>query len=153
MLKIEKSIVIDAPVETVFAYANDPNRAPEYYAGVDDVKDIRPLPNGGYTFKSTYKIAGLHTEVTGEDIEVVPNERFVAKFRSALDDVNLTVTFERLDGGKTRVTCHEEHTLHGGILGTLGEPFLAKYLDHAAEQTQATLKARIEAGIPATLAR
>lgn len=39
--------------------------------------------------------------------------------------------------------------MHGGFLGKLGEPFLTTYVDHAAALTQATLKARIEAGVPA----
>jgi uncharacterized protein YndB with AHSA1/START domain len=153
MVKIEKSIVIAAPVEEVFAYASDPRHTPEYFTGVHEVTDVRRLPNGGYTAKTAYRIAGLHTDVIGEDIEFVPNARIVAQNRSALDDMKLTATFERLEGGKTRVTCIEEHTLHGGFLGKLGETFLTGYLEHAAEMTQATMKARIEAGIPAGAAR
>ncbi len=153
MVKIEKSIVIAAPVDEVFAYASDPRNAPEYFTGIHEVSDLRRLPNGGYAFKAGYKIAGLHADSTSEDTEFVPNERIVSQSRSALDDVKLTATFERLEGGKTRVTCIEEHTLHGGFLGKLGETFLTGYLEHAAEMTQATLKAHIEAGIPTGAAR
>lgn len=153
MLKIEKSIVIDAPVEEVFAYVSDPNHAPDYFTGVQEVSDVRRLPNGGYSYKSVVKLAGLHADVTGEDLEVVTNERFISQVRSALDDVKYTVTFERMDGGKTRLTCVEEHTLHGGVLGKLGEAFLGRYLDHAAELTQETIKARLEAGVLAPTPR
>lgn len=146
MLKIEKSIVINAPIEEVFAYANDPTHTPEYRTEAHEVTDVRRLPGGGYSYKAVYKLAGMRTDVTGEDIEVVPNERFVSQARSALDDVNSTVVFERVDGDKTRVTSIDEHTLHGGVLGKLGESFFAKYFDHAAELAQATMKAHIEAG-------
>jgi uncharacterized protein YndB with AHSA1/START domain len=149
MVKTEKSIVIDAPVEEVFAYASDPHHLPEYFTGVEKVSDVRSLPSGGYSFKSVNKIAGLRADMTSEDVEFVRNERVVARARGKLDEMLLRAMFERLEGGKTRVTCIEEHTLQGGILGKLGEPFFAKYLDHAAELTQASLKARIETGVPA----
>ena len=149
MIKIEKSIVIEGPVEEVFAYASDLVHAREYFTGVEKVSDVRSLPSGGYSFKSVNKVDGLHTEMTSEDVAFVRNERMVARARGALDEMLLTATFERLEGGKTQVTCIEEHTLQGGILGKLGEPFFAKYLDHAAELTQASLKACIETGVPA----
>lgn len=152
MLRIEKSTMIDAPVEKVFEYVNDPSHAPEYMTGVHEISDVRPLPNGGYSYKVAYRIAGLHTDVMGEDIEVVPNERIVSHAHSAVDDVKFTLTFERVEDGKTRFTCVEEHTIQGGFLGKLGESFLARYYDHATELTLATLKAQIESSIPAVIA-
>jgi uncharacterized protein YndB with AHSA1/START domain len=152
-MKIEKRITIAAPVEEVFAYATNPEHLPEYYTGVLEVTDVRRLPNGGYSFKSMNKVAGLHADMTAESVEFIPNERIVSRARGALADSTITVTCERMEGNKTRVTCTEEHTIHGGFLGKLGETFLAKYFDHAAELTQATLKARIEAGIPAATIR
>lgn len=52
----------------------------------------------------------------------------MSQARSALDDVTSTVMFERVDGGK------------------LGESFLAKYCDYAAEVTHTTMKACVESG-------
>lgn len=153
MLKIEKSIVINAPVDEVFAYTSDPTHTPQFFTGVDEVRDIRRLPNGGFASTTRVKIAGFHTEMTGETTEFVPNKRFVSRSNGGLEDATITVTFEPVEGDKTRVTCVEQHDIHGGILGDLGEFFLDGYLNHAAEMTQATLKARIEAGVPAALAR
>lgn len=153
MLRTEKSIVIDVPVKDVFTYATDPQHLPEYFTGVLEVSDIRRLPSGGYAFKSVYRIAGLHTDATTENSEWVPDARVVSRATSKLSDFTVTATFQQVEGGKTRVTCIEEYTIHGGFLGKLGETFLAGYIDHAAELTQATLKARIEAGIPAPTAR
>ncbi len=149
MVKTEKSIVIDTPIEEVFAYTSDPKHLPEYYTGVIEVSDIQRLADGGYVFKGVSKIAGFHTDTTTTDSEFVPNQRIVAKSTSTLSDATVTVTFQAIEGGKTLVTCIEEYTIHGGILGKLGEAFLNNYIDHAAELTQATLKARIEAKVPA----
>ncbi len=153
MIRTEKNIVIDVPVAEVFAYAADPQHLPEYFTGVLEVSDIRRLPNGGFASKTVNKFAGLHTEMTEETTEFVPNERVVSKATGKLTDVTVTATFEPVEGTKSRVTCIEEYTIHGGFLGKLGEPFLTKYFDHAAAMTQETMKAHIEAGVPAATTR
>ncbi len=148
MLTIEKSIEIDAPVEAVFAYAADPSHLPEYYTDVREVRDLRQLPNGGYT-ATLWPLAA-----TIETVELVPNERIVShgQWGGPFGDVTMTTTFERLDGDKTRVTLHEEHLFHGGFFAKLGEKTTAGYLQRAAELTITALKARIEASVlaPAT---
>lgn len=153
MIRTEKRIVINAPVEDVFAYAADPNHAPAYFTGVLEVSDVRRLPNGGYAFKSVNKFAGLHAEMLCEHTEFVPNARIVSRATGKFADLTVNATFQPQEGAKTQVTCIEEYTIHGGFLGKLGEPFLARYADHAAEMTQETLKARIEAGVPAAMTR
>lgn len=152
MLRTEKSIVIDAAVDEVFAYTVDPQHLPEFFTGVLDVSDIERLPTGGYACKTVNKFAGVHTGMTGKTTAFVRNERIVWEATGKLADVTITVTFQPVESTKTRVTCIEEYTFHGGFLGKLGEPFLGKYIDHAAEMTQETLKARIEAGVPASTA-
>ena len=145
MFEIEKSIVIDAPVEDVFAYVADPQHAPEYYTDVNEVKDLRLLPNGGYACMF------MPLDMTIETSEFVPSERIVSRGTACgpMDDITITTTFDRLDGDKTRVTTHEEHAFHGGFFGRLGEKSSSKYFDRAAEMTLAALKTRIEAKTPA----
>ena len=149
MLKFEKSTVINAPVEDVFAYAVDPSHLPDYFTEVHEVRDLRPLPNGGYACTLS------PVELTMETSEVIPNERIVShgKWCGGLDDVTMTTTFNRLDGDQTRVTWQEEHTFHGGIFGRMGEKSTAGYLEHAAVTTLAAFKARIEARAPAATPR
>lgn len=146
MVTIEKSIIINAPVEAVFAYAADPNHLPEYYADVTAVKHVRQLPNGGYACTLVPHDAPMETS------EVIPNARIVlrGKWCGPMDDVRSTTTFERLASNQTRVTSHEEHTFHGGVFGRIGEKGAAAPLDHAAEMALAALKAHIEAQTPAT---
>jgi uncharacterized protein YndB with AHSA1/START domain len=64
MLRFEKSIEVDAPVEQVFAYLLDPAHLPEYMTGGGVVKDIQRLPDGRYT----------HTEVS-KFLEAVRDSR------------------------------------------------------------------------------
>ncbi len=62
MIKSEKSIVFDAPVEAVFAYLIDPAHMPEYEPSLHEVKDIQSLPNGGFTYTAVVRALGLHVE-------------------------------------------------------------------------------------------
>jgi uncharacterized membrane protein len=148
MIRFEKSIEVDAPVEKVFAYLNDPAHEPEYMPGIDEVKDIQRLPDGHYTYTEVSKLLGLHLDWKSEATEVVPNERIVGKSRGGGVDGVVTQRFERLEDGKTRVSVVGETTLHAGPLAKFGESFLAKYMDHSMEMAMVAAKAHIETEAP-----
>ena len=145
MITFEKSGVIGAPVEKVFAYLNDPAREPEYMPGVDEVKDIQRLPDGRYTYTEVNKFLGLHFDIKCEQTEVITNERIVEKMHGGGMDGAVTFRFESLEGGKTRVSFVAETTLHAGPVAKFSESFLAKYFDHGTEMAMEAAKAHIEA--------
>lgn len=149
MIRSEKSIVVDAPVEKVFAYINDPARSPEYMPGANEVKDIQRLPDGRYTYTIVSKFLGLHIESKDEQVEVIPNERIVEKSHGGGIDSSMAMQFERQEGDKTRVHMVSETTIHAGPLEKFGESFFAKYFDHGEEMAMEAAKAHIEAGTPA----
>ncbi len=146
-LTFEKSVVIDAPVDKVFAYVTDLEHLPEFWEGIDEVKDIHQLPNGDLAMTGVGHMLGLRIEATGEAVEFEPNKRVVVKVHSgSLYDGTVTLDFEGLEDEETRIHGTGEYTFtSGGPLAKLGEPFLAKYVDHAGEMTVAAAKARIEA--------
>lgn len=153
MLRFEKSVEIDAPVEQVFAYLLDPTHAPEYMTGSSEVKDIQRLPDGRYTYTEVDKFLGLHLESRCEQTEVIPNERIVEKDQSAGMDGIVTQRFERLADGKTRVSIASEGTLHAGPLTKFGEAFLTRYMDHSITMAMEAAKAHIEASVTAGATR
>ncbi|HET9979426.1 MAG TPA: SRPBCC family protein [Ktedonobacterales bacterium] len=153
MLRLEKSIEVDAPVEQVFAYLVDPAHLPEYETGGGEVKNIQRLPDGRYTYTEVSKLLGIHSESKGEQVEVVPNERIVWRDEGGGMDSTMTERFERLPEGKTSVTVVSETTLHAGPFAKFGEAFFAKYFDRGIEMAMEAAKARIEAGIPTGASR
>ena len=153
MLRFEKSIEINAPVEQVFAYLVDPAHAPEYMTGSSEVKDIQRLPDGRYTYTEVDKFLGLHMESKCEQTEVVPNERIVERDQGGGIDGTATERFERLADGKTLVSVVTEGTLHAGPLAKFGEAFLKRYMEHSITMAMEAAKAHIEASIPAGAAR
>ena len=148
MIRIDKSIVTDAPIEQVFAYLVDPTHLPEYMTGGGEVKDIQRLPDGRFTYTEVSKVLGIRAESKCEQSEVVPNERIVWKDQGGGMDSSMTERFERLPDGKTRVSVISETALHAGPFAKFGEAFFAKYFDHGVEMAMQAAKAHIEAGIP-----
>lgn len=144
MLRIEKAVEINAPVEEVFTYVTDPTHLPEYHPGIAEVKDVERLPNGGYRYRTIDKVLGFRVKSTWEDVEFVRNERGVNEMHNPLMDVTAHAMFERLPGGRTRASNIAEVRLHGGPLGRLGELLLGKYMGRGAEMAIAVAKARME---------
>lgn len=143
MAKVEKSILIDAPVEKVFSYVNeDPTNLLEIWPSMVDVKDVEQLPNGGTRFRWVTKLAGVRQEGTSEDIEVVPNQKVVSKTKGDVDST-ATWTYEPEDGG-TRVTTVTEYTVPVPVLGKVAEAFVVKANEREAEVLLANLKDRME---------
>lgn len=149
MLKFGKSLLFNAPLEEVFTYAADPVHLPDYWVGVEAVKDIQRQPNGGYRFTSIVTMLGQRGESTTEEPEFVPNDHITAKVHSPYMDFTFTTSFERVAGGKTRLSSVFEYTFPAEIEAKIGTAALAVYLDHFLDLTAANLKASIEAGIPA----
>ncbi len=153
MIKFEKSIVIDAPVEDVFAYTADPKHLVDFWTGISEVTDVKRLPNGGYSFKFVIKQAGMRFDVAAEYVEFVPSQRAVLKTHAPGRESMLSLAFERIDGGKTRVRMVHEYVTLSVLAGKLDEAFLARMLEHANELTLESLKAHMELSIAAAPAR
>jgi uncharacterized membrane protein len=143
MAKIEKSIVIDAPVEKVFAFMAEPNNLLEIWPSLLEVRNVEPLPNGGYCYDWTYKMAGLRFEGRAEWIEFVKDRRVVDRNESGIPST-FVWTYQP-EGDGTRVTVNAEYSIPGAALGHLAEPIIHKMNEHEADIILANLKARMEA--------
>ena len=115
MAVIEQSIVIDAPVEKVFAVHDDAHRVAEYMPGILRVADVvRTRGRRGDTTRLTFGLLGLRfpAKVTVEEWE--ENKHLVAKLEGALNGT-FAVTYE-VQGTATKVTWRLDYTLKRVIL-------------------------------------
>jgi uncharacterized membrane protein len=142
MVRVEKSIVINAPVEKVFAYINDPTNSPGWSPGLVEVQDV-VWQEVGKRFRWTYKMAGLllHGEMT--DIENVPNERIVGRSEGGAVST-WTWTFEPHDGG-TKLNLVVEYTIPIPVLGKVAEVLVLRQNERDTELGLANVKDRMEA--------
>jgi uncharacterized protein YndB with AHSA1/START domain len=143
MAKIRKSIVIDAPVEEVFDYVEEPANVPEYWPSVVELKDVEQLPNGGFRMTGVYKMAGVRFDTESECTEFIPNQRTVYSSEGGVSST-ATWIYEPHDGG-TKATIENEYTVHLPVLRKLAESFLTKINENEADAVLANVKARMEA--------
>lgn len=142
MAKIEKTILINAPVEKVFGFMSQPENLPKIWPSLQEVRNVQSLPNGGYSYDWTYKMAGLHFDGKAEWIEFVKNERILDKNESSIPSTFIW-SFQAKEGG-TQVKLDVEYTLPGSVTNKLAEPIIHKVNEHEALTVLANLKAYME---------
>jgi uncharacterized protein YndB with AHSA1/START domain len=143
MAKIVKTITIDAPIEKVFSYVEEPANVPEYWPSVIEVKDVESLPGGGFKYRWVYKMAGVRFEGGTETTEFVVNERTVSENTGGVSGT-ITWTYQS-EIGKTQVTFEAEYTVQIPLLRKLAESFVVKLNEQEAEVILANVKAKLEA--------
>jgi uncharacterized membrane protein len=141
MAKIEKSITINAPVEEVFAYVDDPMSQLEYLPSMVEVKDVTGQGVGAH-YRWTYKMAGLRFEGETTVTEYTPNERMVVHSKGGIIST-WSWTFTPQDGG-TKINLTVEYTIPVPVLGKLGEALILKQNEREADQAMANIKAKLE---------
>ena len=142
MEKVHKTIIIDAPLEQVYAYINVPTNLPEVWPSMVEAKDVEKLPNGGNRFRWVYKMAGMRFEGTNEDIDVVENQHVTGTTKGGIDS---TVTWKtEAEGTGTKVSFIAEYSVPVPLVGKMAEKIIVKMNEKEAETLLANLKARME---------
>lgn len=141
MTKIQKSIVIDAPLEKVFGFMAEPNNLPEIWPSLIEIKNVLPLPNGGYCYEWISKMAGIRFEGQAECSEFVKNQRIVDKNEGGISST--FVWNYQPEDGSTRVSVFIDYLLPGAVLARVTEPVINQMNEHEAELVLANLKTRM----------
>lgn len=141
MAKVERSMVVNAPVEKVFAYIANPANEMEWFASISDIRDIRGQ-GVGQKYGFTYKMSGLPLKGESEVLELIPNQKYVTRSRGGISST-FTWTFSSGDGG-TRVNVVVEYTVPVPVLGKIGEKLALGMVEREADLSAANIKAILE---------
>jgi uncharacterized protein YndB with AHSA1/START domain len=145
MAKVEMGIRIEAPVEKVFGYLEDPATNPEWLPGMVEVRDIARTEEGvGGHFKWVYKMAGMTFEGESKTTEFVRNERMVVDSKGGIAS-RWTWTFAPHEGG-TRLDLVVDYTVPVPVLGRLAEALVLKQNEREANLALVNIKTRMEVG-------
>ena len=138
--RLEKEGTIEVPLEIVFGYSSVPNNLPEFWPSLIEIKDVQPLPNGGYRARWVYKMAGMRFEGRGEYTQIVPNKWFVIETKGGISSI-ITWTF-RSEGNRTRVFLTIEYKVPIPLLGKLAEAIIVKMNEQEGDLIMANLRTR-----------
>jgi uncharacterized membrane protein len=142
MLKFETSVLINRPVEEVFAVLSNVENNPKWSSAFLEVNKTSEGPVGaGTTWRGVGKFLGKRIEVEIEQTEYEPNRKSTQKSTSPFP-VNQQMTFESVDSD-TRINLKFEAE-PGGFF-KLAEPLLAGMTKRNIEGELANLKDLMDA--------
>ena len=144
-VRVEHSVVIERPIEEVFAFAADPNNNPLWQSFSLETQSVSEV-EVGTTFNNVIKFLGRRIETTLEVVESEPPLRQCVRVTSGPIPASGCFVFEPADGGSTRFT----YTLEAEVGGffKLAEPLVGRAARRQTETDMATLKDLLEAGMP-----
>ena len=141
MAKLERSITINAPVEKVFAYIENPMNELEWLPSTIEVKDVNGQGVGTHS-RFAYKIVGIRFEGESTITEHVPNKRLVTESKGGIVST-WTWTFQPHDNG-TRLSVVVDYTIPIPVLGKIAEAFVLRQNEREADLAMANIKGRLE---------
>ena len=141
MVRHENSIVIEAPVEEVFAYINDPISMPDWLVGMIEIR--HPIGSGeGLQYEWTYKMVGLQLRGQNVVVDYVHNECATHQGIGMIQSL-WTNRVEAHESG-TKLTMEVEYTLPILVLGKLAEHLTARRNEREIQLSMLNLKEILE---------
>ena len=142
LIRIEHSIVIDRPLDDVFAYLAAPWNMPEWQEAVLDASPIGDAPIGADTrVRVRRRFMGQIVTLVLETIEFTPNERFSFASESGPIALRDTVSVEPHERGTSAV-----FTVSGEVDGlfSLMGPFIEQVVRKETVDNASRLKEILE---------
>jgi ribosome-associated toxin RatA of RatAB toxin-antitoxin module len=148
MARIEKSILVHASVEDVYAVARDPNRWPDWFVGMTTIDKLTGVGKVGTVAEFGYTMAGMRFPVAVEVLEDhlgSDGGRWKGKIVGPLAGEQTWTYTPKEDA--TEVSVDLEYTVPGKALGQIANRLLIeRQQERSADQTLQNLKALCEAG-------
>jgi uncharacterized protein YndB with AHSA1/START domain len=143
MATLQRSITVDAPVDTVFDFALDIGQLWRWKdVALTDI-DIKPEGVGTSARMYSHFLA-FHIEGGIEYTEVVPGQRIVAQVHFFAEKPTWTFTFEPADGG-TKVSAEGEWIVRLPMAGKPLEEMMVKEHAPYLEAMLLNVKTQVEA--------
>lgn len=142
MIEVNGSIRIEAPVEAVFAFMDEPENQAVITPSLADVETVEELPNGGKRARYTYSMVGISLEGHVEAVEYEPDERIVFEMSGDLSGT-IEWAFEGADDS-TIVTYTATYEVPIPVGKAAAEPFVRRYNERELETTLQNLQTRME---------
>jgi len=146
MAKIDKTIIIHAPVEKVFKFMADPYNLQEIWPAMVEIRDVTENPIGGMNFGWTYKMAGMKFDGASVITEFIPNKRSITHSTKGIESTFCWEYEEVAEG--TRLHLEVEYKVPIPLIGKLAEAIILKQNEHEAHNTLHNLKDRMEIQVP-----
>lgn len=141
---IKASIIINKPVDEVFAYVTDVKTWPFWESGLLEAEQTSDGPlNVGTTFRGMNQALGQRMEWTSEVTNYIPYKSWGQKIVSKSWSTEESLAFEPFQGSTTKFSLVSELDMCG--LLRLFAPFVARKMQKQIEKNLVRLKDILEA--------
>lgn len=141
--KIEKSIVIDAPLSKVFGFMEDPTNLPSIWPSMVEVKNVRKNDKGFPIYEWVYKMAGMKFEGEQDTLEFIKDSRVITTSTRGIEShFDFIYTEEH---GKTKMDVSITYSVPVPLIKSLAEQVVGKLNEQEVDTLLANLKTRMEA--------
>lgn len=142
MPTIEDDILIDAPIEDVYEYIRIPKNHEEFIPSLIEISDVEPLDDG-HEGQFRYKILGVELTASFHDRKLIPPEQRVF---DVTGDIEATITYEfdAVDEGTRLTYINDYEPFQSGIMGTITQPMVDKYLQRETNSQLQNIKTLLE---------
>ncbi|UCF91147.1 MAG: SRPBCC family protein [Desulfobacterales bacterium] len=107
-MKLENSVFIQQPVETVFAFVTDPANNAKWQTDILEIELISEGPLSlGYTYRCVNRFMGQRFDIKVEITGYEPEKRCAYKFNSGNLSGESSYSFEKVNGGTKLTTLGE----------------------------------------------
>lgn len=146
MAHIEQDTTINVPVEAVFRKLLEPEKGTEWFANLEEVRNLTGHEVGS-SYEWTFNMAGrLPLKGKNTFTVIVPNQRVSWEGKGGVDstwDWQLAPTSD----GATQVRVIVDYTVPGSFLGAIADKlFIERQNEKDLRQTLANLKRVLEEG-------
>lgn len=142
MVNVETSIIINRPIEEVFAFVTDIRNSSLWDSGLVDIQQTPQSPLGmGTRITEVRKFLGRKMETNSEVVEYEPPTKYTRKGTGGPFPITGSLTFEPTAEG-TKLTWIFK--MQPGGFFALAEPLIARSLKKALESGLGTAKGLLE---------
>jgi uncharacterized protein YndB with AHSA1/START domain len=148
--RFEGTVVIDRPIDAVFAFLADGENDPKFSPRVLEIRKTTEGPPGvGTVYESTVKDAGMKTHRKFEltEFEAPTKIRWAERSKNAVTAPEGGYDLEPAGDGQTRVTVH--NVLEGHGFGKLIAGFALRSAQKGADDFARSIKDAVEREVPA----
>ena len=144
MIEVNGSVQVDATVEDVFDFMDEPENQAVITPSLSSVETLDELDNGGKRAAYVYSMAGISLEGTVGATTYEPPDRIVFEMTGDLSGT-IEWAFEEA-AGVTVVTYTATYDIPIPVGKAAAEPFVRRYNERELETTLQNLKTRMETG-------
>lgn len=142
MTELSRSIWIDAPVEDVFAFMDQPANQPTITPSMTRIENIERLSNGGSKSDYTYRFFGVPFRGSVQTLEYRKNERIVFEVMGAIVG-KIRWDFQNKGGG-TQFTYYTQYEMPFPVLSRFFRSLISAYNEREIDQLSEALKRIME---------